>query len=80
MMTDPSRNVHLYGIDTRCDHRRNHRPNYGHIGVDPGPPNGAVKGRWRFRPPCTGAVGRVPTKPQGQCATHPDNTFLPPHA
>jgi hypothetical protein len=24
------------------------------VGVDPGPPTGTVKGRWRFRPPCTG--------------------------
>src|SRR4051812_28224053 len=76
MMTDPSRNVHLYGIDldpiTGADSDRD----WGSIGVDPGPPNGAVKGRWRFRPPCTLAAGAVPT--DKKCTPPPGNTFLPP--
>lgn len=43
------------------------------VGVDPGPPNGAVKGRWRFRPPC------VATTPSDKgCTPPPAGTFLPP--
>ncbi len=76
MMTDPSRNVHLYGIDLNPLDGSGSDRDWGSIGVDPGPPNGAVKGRWRFRPPCTGAVGGVPT--QKVCTPPPGNTFLPP--
>ncbi len=76
MMTDPSRNVHIYGIDTDAITGATTDRNYGTIGVDPGPPNGAVKGRWRFRPPCL-TFGSVPTKPQTQCVMNADNTFLP---
>jgi hypothetical protein len=50
---------------------------YGTIGVDPGPPTGAVKGRWRFRPPCL-PFGSIPTKPDKQCVTNINDTFLPP--
>ncbi|MBZ5522802.1 MAG: hypothetical protein LAP21_11240 [Acidobacteriia bacterium] len=50
---------------------------WGVIGVDPGPPTGAAKGRWRFRPPCL-AFGSIPTKPVTQCVMNQPNTFLPP--
>jgi hypothetical protein len=45
--------------------------------VDPGPPLGAVKGRWRFRPPCL-PFGSVPTKPDKECVMNAAGTFLPP--
>src|SRR5512140_10295 len=76
MMTDPSRNVHLYGIDLDPLTGNGSDRDWGTIGVDPGPPNGAVKGRWRFRPPCTLAAGAVPT--DKKCTPPPTNTFLPP--
>ncbi len=56
MTTDPSRNVRLYGIDINPATGATADRDWGSIGVDPGPPNGAVKGRWRFRPPCTVTV------------------------
>ncbi len=49
----------------------------GVIGVDPGPPTGAAKGRWRFRPPCD-PFGTIEAKPDKQCVMNQANTFLPP--
>jgi hypothetical protein len=72
MTTDPSRNVHLYGIDLDAAGNTSDR-DWGTIGVDPGPPTGAVKGRWRFRPPCTAV-----TPTQKACTPPPTGTFLPP--
>jgi hypothetical protein len=77
MTTDPSRNVHLYGIDTAPSTGSTTDRDWGYVGVDPGPPNGAVKGRWRFRPPCLTA-GSVPSKPDRQCVMNASGTFLPP--
>ncbi|HET9596895.1 MAG TPA: hypothetical protein VFP65_15005, partial [Anaeromyxobacteraceae bacterium] len=49
--TDPSRVVDLYGIDVDpCTGVTSDR-DWGSVGVDPGPPTGAVMGRWRFAPP-----------------------------
>jgi hypothetical protein len=76
MMTDPTRSVHLYGIDLDSAGNPTDR-DWGTIGVDPGPPNGAVAGRWRFRPPCA-PFGTVPTKPDKQCVMNATGTFLPP--
>ncbi|HEY6909496.1 MAG TPA: hypothetical protein VI356_09015 [Myxococcales bacterium] len=73
MMTDPSRNVHLYGIDLDPLTGNGTDRDWGTIGVDPGAPTGAVKGRWRFRPPCT---AQTPT--QKACTPPPGGTFLPP--
>jgi hypothetical protein len=73
MTTDPSRNVHLYGIDLNPGDGSTSDRDWGTIGVDPGPPNGAVKGRWRFRPPCTAAVAT-----DKACTPPPGGTFLPP--
>jgi hypothetical protein len=81
MMTDVSgdpatqRGVHLYGIDLDSAGNSSDR-DWGTIGVDPGPPLGAVKGRWRFRPPCA-PFGTVPTKPDKQCVMNLLGTFLP---
>jgi hypothetical protein len=49
--TDPSRTIYLYGIDVDpCTGAQTDR-DWGSVAVDPGPPVGAVFGRWRFRPP-----------------------------
>jgi len=53
--TDPTRDIHLYGIDVAPDGSTSDR-DWGIVGVDPGPPTGAVKGRWKFTPPCTGVT------------------------
>src|SRR4051812_1289294 len=77
MTTDPSRSVHLYGVDFSPITGAISDRDYGTIGVDPGAPNGAVKGRWRFRPPCD-PFGTVPAKPEKACVMNAANTFLPP--
>ena len=63
--TDPSRLVDLYGIDVDPCSPASADRSWGTIDVDPGPPTGAVMGRWRFRPP-----SKVIALP-------PSGTFLP---
>lgn len=74
--TDPTRVVHLYGIDLDPASGHTGDRNWGTIGVDPGPLVGAAKGRWRFRPPC------VLTAPDPSnfkdCSPPTGNSFLPP--
>lgn len=77
MTTDPSRPIHLYGVDVKPDGSWAGDRDFGTIGVDQGPPTGAVRGRWRFRPPCA-TFGTVPTKPDKQCVMNLSGTFLPP--
>jgi hypothetical protein len=50
--TDDSRNVDVYGIDIDCNGKQTPRIPFwvSSFPVDPGPPVGAVKGRWRWRP------------------------------
>jgi hypothetical protein len=76
MTTDPSRNVHLYGIDIDPATGLTTDRDWGTIGVDPGPPNGAVKGRWRFRPPCL-VAGSIPTRPDKECVMNAAGVFQP---
>jgi hypothetical protein len=58
--TDPSRHIDLYGMDVDpCTGTVSDRF-WGSVGVDQGPPLGAVKGRWRFQPP-TRALSVAPT-------------------
>ena len=45
--------IDIWGVDVDCANAETFRQ-WGTIDVDPGPPNGAVPGRWRFRPPLTG--------------------------
>jgi hypothetical protein len=71
------RGIHLYGMDLNPASGAVTDRDWGTIGVDPGPPNGAVKGRWRFRPPCA-VFGTVPAKPDKQCVMNASGTFLPP--
>ncbi|MBZ5555018.1 MAG: hypothetical protein LAO21_20065 [Acidobacteriia bacterium] len=77
MTTDPTRTIHLYGIDLNASTGATSDRDWGTIGVDPGPPAGAVRGRWRFRPPCA-PFGTVVTKPDKQCVMNAAGTFLPP--
>lgn len=83
MMTDPSRMVHLYGMDLPCTGAAGAvfggcDRDWGIIGVDQGPPTGAVKGRWRFRPPCA-PFGTDPAtiKFDKECIMNAAGTFLP---
>jgi hypothetical protein len=69
--------IHLYGIDLNPLTGATSDRDWGTIGVDPGPPLGAVKGRWRFRPPCL-PFGSVPTKPDKECVMNAAGSFLPP--
>jgi hypothetical protein len=63
--TDVSRLISLWGMDVDgCTATTSDR-SWGMINVDPGPPTGAVKGRWRFIPP-----GKIILMP-------PAGTFLP---
>jgi len=75
MTTDPSRNIHLYGIDLNPLTGATSDRDWGTIGVDPGPPIGAVKGRWRFRPPCTATPGTITDK---SCSPPALGVFIPP--
>jgi len=62
--TDETRPVTLWGMDQACDTGVITDRSWGSIGVDPGPPAGAVQGRWRFTP------SRALTMP-------PSGAFLP---
>jgi len=77
MTTDASRQIHLYGIDLNPATGVTSDRDWGTIGVDPGPPSGALLGRWRFRPPCL-PFGTVPPKPDKACVMNAADTFLPP--
>jgi hypothetical protein len=74
--TDPSRYVHLYGIDLNPLTGATSDRDWGTIGVDPGPIVGAATGRWRFRPPC-GLTAPNPANFK-DCTGPPSNSFLPP--
>jgi hypothetical protein len=74
--TDTSRVVHLYGIDLDPATGNPVDRNWGTIGIDPGLPTGAAKGRWRFRPPCI-LPGPDPTNFK-DCSPPAGNSFLPP--
>lgn len=72
--TDPSRIIHLYGIDLDPSNGSTTDRDWGKIGVEPGPPGRGVKGRWRYNPPCTAT-----TTPTDQaCTPPPAGTLLPP--
>jgi hypothetical protein len=74
--TDPSRVVHLYGIDLNPLNGAPSDRDWGTIGVDPGPISGAATGRWRYRPPC-GLTVPTPSNFK-DCTGPPSNTYLPP--
>lgn len=71
--TDSLAIIHLYGVDLNPNTSEASDRDWGTIGVDPGPPNGAVRGRWRYRPPCDTAI---PT--ERDCTPPPGSSYLPP--
>ncbi|GAA2747783.1 hypothetical protein GCM10009868_38600 [Terrabacter aerolatus] len=73
MTTDESRMIRLYGIDINPVTGATSDREWGTIMPDPGPPGGAVRGRWRFRPPCTATVAT-----QKACTPPPAGQFIPP--
>jgi hypothetical protein len=73
MTTDPTRNVHVYAIDINPVTGALNDRDWGMVTPDPGPPGGAVEGRWRLRPPCTG------TTPTDKVCVGPfGSSYLPP--
>ena len=73
MTTDESRMIRLFGVDINpVTGKTSDRP-WGTIMPDAGPPTGAVRGRWRFRPPCTAVVATVKA-----CTPPPAGEFIPP--
>ncbi len=73
MTTDETRQIHLYGIDVNPVTGVTSDRDWGTILPDPGPPNGAVRGRWRFRPPCVVAIAT-----DKKCTPPVGGSFLPP--
>ncbi len=67
--------IHLYGIDFDGITGAATDRDFGTISVDPGPPIGAVKGRWRFRPPCLPFGSAATVK---NCVMNAAGNFLPP--
>ncbi len=73
MTTDETRLIRLYGIDINPKTGATSDREWGTIMPDPGPPGGAVRGRWRFRPPCTATVATMKA-----CTPPPAGAFIPP--
>jgi hypothetical protein len=75
MSTDETRMIRLYGIDVNPKTGVTTDREWGTIVPDLGPPTGAVRGRWRFRPPCTAAVATTKA-----CTPPAAGQFIPPTA
>ncbi len=73
MATDETRLIRLYGIDINPTTGATTDREWGTILPDQGPPTGAVRGRWRFRPPCTASVATTKS-----CTPPPAGQFIPP--
>jgi hypothetical protein len=73
MSTDETRLVRLYGVDINPKTGATSDREWGTVMPDPGPPGGAVRGRWRFRPPCTATVAT-----QKACTPPSGGQFIPP--
>ena len=76
MSTDETRAVHLYGIDINPVTGATSDRDWGTTLPDLGPPLGAVRGRWRFRPPCTATAATL--QPGKGCTPPPAGQFIPP--
>ncbi|GAA1901960.1 PKD domain-containing protein [Lapillicoccus jejuensis] len=72
MSTDESRLIRLYGVDVDPTTGATSDRDWGTVLPDQGPPTGAVRGRWRFRPPCTAAVATTKA-----CTPPAAGQFLP---
>jgi PKD repeat protein len=75
MTTDETRKIRLYGVDINPTTGATTDRDWGSVLPDLGPPTGAVRGRWRFRPPCTGTAATVSVK---ICTPPPAGQFIPP--
>jgi len=73
MATDETRLIRLYGIDINPTTGATTDREWGTILPDQGPPTGAVRGRWRFRPPCTASVATTKA-----CTPPKAGQFIPP--
>ncbi len=73
MATDETRMIRVYGIDINPVTGATTDREWGTILPDLGPPTGAVRGRWRFRPPCTVTVATTKA-----CTAPPAGQFIPP--
>ena len=73
MTTDETRLIRLYGVDINPITGVTSDREWGTILPDAGPPTGAVRGRWRFRPPCTATVATTKA-----CTPPPAGQFIPP--
>ncbi|MEI6363040.1 MAG: hypothetical protein WCP95_12995 [Actinomycetes bacterium] len=73
MATDETRAIRVYGVDVNASTGATTDREWGSIMPDLGPPTGAVRGRWRFRPPCTVSV---PTTKS--CVGPAAGQFIPP--
>jgi hypothetical protein len=76
MTTDPTRNVHVYANDLNPSNGAVSERDWGLVTPDPGPPGGAVEGRWRVRPPCAAAPGGAVTNKV--CSQPPGGAYVPP--
>jgi hypothetical protein len=75
MTTDPTRGIHLYGIDLDPATGATTDRDFGTIAPD----QVAVPGRWRFRPPCD-PFGTIepPATAAKNCVMNQAGSFLPP--
>jgi len=73
--TDFTRTVEIVAVDRDCNGNETERPWASFFAVDPGPPTGAKKGRWRFRP--TGGVFLPPVREVRARITGAQNTVQP---
>ena len=73
MATDESRLIRLYGVDINPTDGSTSDREWGTVLPDAGPPTGAVRGRWRFRPPCTATLASAKA-----CTPPPGGGFIPP--
>jgi hypothetical protein len=76
MTTDETRAIEVYGIDINPTTGATSDREWGMAIPDLGPPTGAVRGRWRFRPPCTSTIQTI--SPGKGCTPPPSGQFIPP--
>lgn len=75
MATDETRMIRIYGVDIDPITGATSDREWGTTLPDLGPPLGAVRGRWRFRPPCTATIATL--QPGKGCTPPPTGQFLP---
>ena len=76
MSTDETRLIRIYGVDVNPTTGATTDREWGTTLPDLGAPTGAVRGRWRFRPPCLDTAATL--RPDKGCTPPPAGQFLPP--